>query len=67
MERNGDDMGLDELKDKAKDMLGQHADQADKGVDKAREVVDDKTGGKFSDQLGNAADKAKEGYRDGQQ
>ena len=60
-------MGLDELKDKAKDLLGQHADQADKGIDKAREVVDDKTGGKFSDQLSTAADKAKEGYRDGQQ
>jgi hypothetical protein len=56
-------MGLDELKDKAKDMLGQHADHADKGVDKAREAIDDKTGGKYADQLDNASDKAKETYR----
>ena len=59
-------MGLDELKNKAKDMLGQHADQVDKGVDKAREVIDEKTGGKYSDQLGSSSDKAKETYRDDQ-
>jgi MT0933-like antitoxin protein len=60
-------MGLDELKDKAKDILGQHADQADKGIDKAREIIDDKTAGKYTEQLTSASDKAKETYRDNQQ
>jgi hypothetical protein len=57
-------MGFDELKDKAKDELGQHGDQADQGVDKAKEFADEKTGGKHADQIGNAADKLKESYRD---
>jgi hypothetical protein len=59
-------MGFDELKDKAKDMVGQHPDQADKAVDKGREFIDEKTGGKHSDQLNQASDKAKQSYRDGQ-
>lgn len=53
-------MNLDDLKNKAKDMIGQHPDQAEQGIDKAREFVDDKTGGKHSDQLTQGADKLKQ-------
>jgi antitoxin protein of toxin-antitoxin system len=60
-------MGFDEMKDKAKDMLGQHPDQAEQAVDKAKEFADQKTGGKHTDQLDSAANKAKETFRnDGQ-
>lgn len=53
-------MGFDEMKDKAKDMLGQHGDQAEQGIDKARDFADEKTGGKHSDQIDKLADQAKE-------
>ena len=52
-------MGFDEMKDKAKDMLGKHGDQADQGIDKASEFADEKTGGKHSDQIDKAAEQAK--------
>ena len=48
-------MGLfDKLKGakgKAKGVAAQHGDKIAKGVDKATDVVDDKTGGKFTDKL----------------
>jgi hypothetical protein len=53
-------MGFDEMKDKAKDMLGQHGDKAEQGVDKARDLADQKTGGKHSDQIDKVADQAKQ-------
>jgi hypothetical protein len=53
-------MGMDDIKNKAKDMMGQHSDQVENGIDKARDFADEKTGKKYSDQLGNAADKAKQ-------
>ncbi|HJP76893.1 MAG TPA: antitoxin [Pseudonocardiaceae bacterium] len=52
-------VGLDELKNKAKEMAGQHPDQVNQGVDKAREFADEKTGGQHSDQLQQGADKLK--------
>ena len=52
-------MGLDDLKNKAKEMAGQHPDQVNQGVDKAREFADEKTGGQHSDQLQQGADKLK--------
>jgi hypothetical protein len=55
-------MGLDDLKNKAKDMLGEHGEQIENGVDKARDFADEKTGNKYSDQLGNVADKAKQAF-----
>jgi hypothetical protein len=46
--------------DKIKSMLKGHEDQAGKGIDKAGDVVDDKTGGKYSDQVDTAQEKAKD-------
>ncbi|MDQ2585557.1 antitoxin [Saccharothrix yanglingensis] len=52
---------FDELKDKAKDALGQHGDKADQGVDKAGQFIDEKTGGRHSEHVQQGTDKAKEG------
>lgn len=51
------DMGfLDTIKEK----LAPHHDKVDKGVDKAADVVEKKTGGKYGDQINTGAEKAKE-------
>ena len=47
--------------DKAKDVLRDHGDKVDEGVDKAAEMADEKTGNKYSDQINSGADKAREG------
>lgn len=44
--------------DKVKEMLGQHPDQAKSGVDKAGDTADEKTGGKYSDKINKAREKA---------
>ncbi|MGW1997172.1 Rv0909 family putative TA system antitoxin [Embleya sp. NPDC001921] len=55
------DMGVfDNIKAKAEGLLGQHGDKVDKGVDKAAEVADRKTGGKHTDKIQGASGKAKE-------
>jgi hypothetical protein len=47
--------------DKAKEMLGGHTDQAKDGVDKAANMAEEKTGGKYDDKIEMGADKAKDG------
>jgi hypothetical protein len=54
---------LNELKDKAKEAVGQHGDKVEDGVDRAGQFVDEKTGNKHSDQVQQGVDKAKEGLR----
>ncbi|MFF7242777.1 antitoxin [Embleya sp. NPDC008237] len=55
------DMGVFEnIKAKAEGLLGQHGDKADKGIDKAAEAADRKTGGKHTDHIHGASDRAKE-------
>lgn len=51
-------MGIMDRFKKAKDMAGEHGDKIADGVDKATDVVDDKTGGKFTDQLEKVDDMA---------
>lgn len=46
--------------DKAKDALQGKGDEAADLIDKAADAVDDKTGGKHTDQIDTAADKAKD-------
>lgn len=46
--------------DKAKDALQGKGDEAEKLIDKAADLVDDKTGHKHSGQIDSAADKAKD-------
>lgn len=46
--------------DKAKDVLNQHSDKVDQGLDKAAGVADQRTGGKHADTIDQGVDIAKE-------
>lgn len=48
---------------KAEDLADQHEDKIVDGIDKAADVIDDKTGGKHSDKIDQGADKAKDAVR----
>ena len=48
------------LLDKAKALLGQHEEKVEGAIDKVAEVVDDKTGGKHTDQIEKGVDAAKD-------
>lgn len=45
--------------DKMKELLGQHRDKVDKTVDKAGDIIDEKTGGKYADKVDKAQEEAK--------
>jgi hypothetical protein len=45
--------------DKAKDLLAQNADKVGTAIDKAGELVDEKTKGKYSDTIHKMAEEAK--------
>ena len=45
--------------DKVKEFLGQHGAQVDKAVDKAGDMIDERTGGKYADKVDKAQDQAK--------
>ena len=46
--------------DKIKGLVGGNADKAEQAIDKAADVADSKTGGKYSDHIDTAAEKAKD-------
>jgi hypothetical protein len=46
--------------DKAKDLLNEHNDKVDQGIDKAAELIDQKTGGEHTEQIDQAAEQAKQ-------
>lgn len=48
------------LLDKAKDLVSGNKDQVKGGIDKAADLVDDKTGNQHSDKIDTVADKAKD-------
>jgi hypothetical protein len=45
--------------DKVKGMFGHRSGRAEQGVDKAGDVIDDKTGGKYADRVDQGQDRAK--------
>lgn len=51
---------LDDALDKAKDMASEHSEQVSAGLDKAADLADEKTGGKYGDQIDGGVDKAKD-------
>lgn len=54
---------LDKLKgtkSKAAKLVAENEDKIDDGIDKAADLVDDKTGGKHTDKIDSAAEKAKD-------
>ncbi len=54
------------LKDKAVDLAKEHDDKLDQGIDKAAEAADKATQGKYTDQIQDAAEKAKSAYEEPQ-
>lgn len=52
---------LDELKNKAKEMVTENRDKIEGGLDKAGEMVNKKTGGKYEDKIDKGLAKAQEG------
>ena len=54
-----DNLGdLGKLKDKAEEIAEEHGEAISDGLEKAGELVDEKTGGKHSEQIDGAVDKA---------
>lgn len=58
---------LDDMKDTAgkaadavNDLADEHGDEAKQALDKAADVADDKTGGKYTDKIETGVDKADE-------
>jgi hypothetical protein len=45
--------------DKVKGLAGQHAEKVEGAIDKVADVVDEKTGGKYADQIDKGAEAAK--------
>jgi hypothetical protein len=50
--------------DKAKDAVSEHSEQTDAGIDKAGDLVDDKTQGKYVEQVDHGQEMAKDKLRD---
>ena len=48
------------LLDKVKGLLGSNADKVKEGVEKAGDMIDEKTDGKYADQVDMAQDKVEE-------
>lgn len=48
------------IMDKLKDLVKGKGEQIDSTIDKAADLADDKTGGKHTDKIEQAADKAKD-------
>ena len=47
--------------DKAKDLLNEHNDKVDQGIDKAAELIDQKTGGQHTEQIDQGSGAGQEG------
>ena len=52
------------LAEQAQDLAAEHSDQVKQALDKVEDVADKQTGGKYTDQINSAGDKAA-GYVDG--
>ncbi|MEV7782188.1 antitoxin [Kitasatospora sp. NPDC088351] len=50
--------------EKIKQMLKGHESQAEKGVDKGGDMIDERTQGKYSGQVDTAQEKLKDQFRD---
>jgi MT0933-like antitoxin protein len=50
--------------DKAKDALSGNEDKIDAGIDKAGDMVDEKTGDRYTEQVDKGQDMAKDAVRD---
>jgi len=53
-------VGIGDFVDKAKDLAAENKDQVDDVIDKAGDMIDEKTGGKYSDQVDKGQEAAKD-------
>lgn len=53
-------MGIGDFADKAKDLASEHEDEVKEGIDKAADIADEKTEGKYSDQIDKGTEAAKD-------
>lgn len=53
-------MGIGDFADKAKDLASEHEDKVKEGIEKAADVADEKTEGKYSEQIDQGAESAKD-------
>jgi hypothetical protein len=51
---------FDKFKKKTADVAEEHGDKTEAGIDKAAEVADDKTDGKYTDKIESGSEKAKD-------
>ena len=51
---------LDDAKAKLTEAVDKHGDKVADGIDKAAELLDDKTGGRHADKIATGAEKAKD-------
>ncbi|MGH9230119.1 MAG: antitoxin [Acidimicrobiales bacterium] len=49
------------IMDKVKGLFSQHGEQVDAGIEKAGDVIDDKTGGKAAEEVDKGQDAARQG------
>jgi hypothetical protein len=52
---------FDNIKDKGQDLVDNHGEQVDQGIDKAGDLVDQHTGGGHSGQIDQGEDKLRDG------
>jgi hypothetical protein len=52
--------GSHKFKKQAEDLAEEHGDKIEDAIDKVADIADDKTGGKYSDQIESGAEKAKD-------
>ncbi|NLA36713.1 MAG: antitoxin [Actinobacteria bacterium] len=50
---------MGKITDKAKDLLNKNEEKVEQGLDKAADVIDEKTGHKHTDKIDSAVDKIK--------
>ena len=55
---------LDDAKKKLEDAVDEHGDRIGDGLDKAGRLADEKTGGKHSEKIAGAVDRAKDALDD---
>ncbi|MEU3339336.1 antitoxin [Streptomyces sp. NPDC002144] len=51
---------LKNLKDKAEDIVEAHGEAVGEGLEKAGDIIDDRTDGKYGDQIDTGVEKAKD-------
>jgi hypothetical protein len=58
---------MNDFMDKAKDVAGEHDDQIDKGLERAGDEADERTGGKYGEKIDKGVDEAQQRTGQGDQ